>query len=912
LKEKSCKRFSLNGETYAYYSLKQLEDAGVLRLNETPYSIKVLVENVLRNIDGYSVTEEDVRAAADFRNGGRREIPFKPSRVLLQDFTGVPALVDLAAMRSAVKRMGLPTSSVNPSIPVDLVIDHSIQVDYFGIKEAFTLNLAKEFERNEERYIFLKWAQQAFKNFRVIPPGRGIVHQVNLEYLAKVVDLREVDGVLTAFPDTVLGTDSHTPMVNGMGVLGWGVGGIEAEAVMLGQPYHMPTPEVVGVKLTGELREGVTATDLVLTLTELLRKHGVVGKFVEFFGPSLKKLSVPDRATVSNMAPEYGATVGYFPIDEETLNYLRLTGRSEQQVRLVEFYSRLQGLYYDENRIPSYSDVLELDLATVESSIAGPANPEDRIPLREVKKKSLELIQSYLKQMLATSSSKANESVWSYEGGHAASQVIFGKTQVSTEENGLSHGSVVIAAITSCTNTSNPSVMIGAGLLAKKAVEKGLKTKPYVKTSLAPGSMAVTEYLERAGLMYYLEQLGYHLVGYGCTTCIGNSGPLPEHVAEEIKAKNLYTVAVLSGNRNFEGRINPLVRASFLMSPILVVAYGLAGRIDIDMDAEPLGYGKDGKPVFLKDIWPSLDEIKEAVARSLSPEVFKKRYADILKGEERWERLKAPSGDVFEWSPDSTYIREPPYFHNMNEYPEEPSDIENAYVLALLGDRITTDHISPAGAIPPNSPAGRYLIEKNVAPTEFNTFGARRGNHEVMIRGTFGNIRLKNLLVEGREGWWTVYHPTGEVMTIYDAAMKYSENKIPLIVIAGKMYGAGSSRDWAAKGTRLLGVKAVIAESFERIHRSNLVGMGVLPLQFEEGQGWRQLGLKGDEVYTITGISEGLYPGKKLTVKAVGRDGTEKVFKVTARLDTAIEVDYYRHGGILHYVLRKTIKNLKG
>ncbi|MDW8359339.1 MAG: aconitate hydratase AcnA [Candidatus Caldarchaeum sp.] len=908
LSKRSFGRFSVDNEDYAYHSLAKLEEEGLLKVEKLPYSIRVLVENVLRNVDGRIITDEDVKAAASYKGGGGREIPFKPTRVLLQDFTGIPALVDLAAMRSALARVGGDPSKVNPSIPVDLVVDHSIQVDYFGIPEAFVLNLEREFERNEERYRFLKWAQQAFRNFRVVPPGRGIVHQVNLEFLAKVVDSRVDGGVLTAFPDTVLGTDSHTPMVNGMGVLGWGVGGIEAEAVMLGQPYYMPTPEVVGVRLVGDLREGTTATDLVLTITEMLRKLGVVGKFVEFFGPSLSKLTVPDRATIANMAPEYGATVGYFPIDEETLNYLRLTGRPEKQVRLVEQYTKLQKLFYDPRTTPDYNIVVELDLSTVEPSIAGPANPEDRIPLSEAKKRTRQLIEEYLKQAGAAAQG-VNTGTWHYEGGGPRTQAVQTvKPEKQAEPDGLQHGSVVIAAITSCTNTSNPTVMVGAGLLAKKAVEKGLTRKPYVKTSLAPGSTAVSEYLERAGLMPYLERLGYNLVGYGCTTCIGNSGPLPEEIAEEIRSKNLYTVAVLSGNRNFEGRINPLVRASYLMSPMLVVAYGLAGRIDIDLLNEPLGFSVDGKPVYLREVWPSLEEVKQAVSKALTPDIFVKKYADVLKGEQQWERLEVPLGDAFAWDSSSTYIREPPYFQQLSPSPEQLKDIVGARALAVLGDRVTTDHISPAGAIPPNSPAGRYLIERNIPPVEFNTYGARRGNHEVMIRGTFGNIRLKNHLVEGKEGWWTVYHPTGEVTTIYDAATRYTADSTPLIILAGKMYGAGSSRDWAAKGTMLLGVKAVIAESYERIHRSNLVGMGVLPLQFEEGQGWRQLGLKGTETYSITGIAEGLTPKKKLTVKAVDQSGKETTFRATARLDTAIEVEYYRHGGILQYVLRSIIQ----
>jgi aconitate hydratase len=910
MREEARGTFTHRGERVTYYSLKALEEAGLCRIQSLPYSIRVLLENILRTEDGYVTTEEDVARVAGWRprRGGEDEIPFQPTRVLLQDFTGVPALVDLAAMRSAVRRMGRDPSVVNPLVPVDLVIDHSLQVDYYGIPMSFSLNLEREFERNRERYVFLKWAQSAFNNLRIIPPGRGIVHQVNIEYLAKVVDVRMFEGALTAFPDTVLGTDSHTPMVNALGVLGWGVGGIEAEAVMLGQPYYMTLPDVVGVRLEGELPEGATATDLVLTLTEMLRRHGVVGKFVEYFGPGLGKLSIPDRATIANMAPEYGATVGYFPIDGETLDYLRMTGRPDEHVEIVDKYARLQGLFYDGVETPEYSEVLRFDMDDVEPSIAGPANPEDRIPLREAKHRILRIMEEYFRRN-GLQAEVVDENIWFYEGG--GSQVVRRESplfpvRVNDQESRIGHGSVVISAITSCTNTSNPTVMVGAGLLARKAVERGLRMSPHVKTSLAPGSTVVTDYLEASGLIKYLEALGYAIVGYGCTTCIGNSGPLPEPVAEAIRRHNLYTVAVLSGNRNFDGRIHPLVRASFLMSPILVVAYGLAGRVNIDILNEPLGLDSNGKPVYLRDIWPSMDEIRKVIRENVKPEIFRRRYAEIMRGEERWERLPAPSGIDYSWA-DSTYIREPPYFHDMSLKHDEPVDIIGARVLALLGDRITTDHISPAGAIPPNSPAGKYLIEHGVDPVDFNTYGARRGNHEVMIRGTFANTRLRNLLAGDREGWWTLHLPDGSLTTIFDAAEAYRREGVPLIVLAGKMYGAGSSRDWAAKGTRLLGVRAVIAESYERIHRSNLVGMGVLPLQFNEGEGWRSLNLTGRERYNIHGIAEGLTPRKRLRVTAVSDDGSVKEFTVTARLDTKIEVEYFRHGGILHYVLRKMI-----
>lgn len=896
----------------AYYSLRKLEEEGIADITRLPYSIRILVENVLRHLDGKIFREEDLIAIAKWKRepSDIKEIPFMPSRVILQDFTGVPAVVDLAAMRSAIYRLGGNPKKVNPIIPSDLIIDHSVQVDFYGTSYAFYKNIEREYERNRERYALLKWAQNAFANFRVIPPGKGIIHQVNLEYLAKVVHVIENNGELIGFPDTVLGTDSHTTMINGLGVLGWGVGGIEAEAVMLGQPYYMPIPEVIGVKLIGEIPEGATATDLVLTITEMLRKKGVVGKFVEYFGPGLKNLSIPDRATIANMAPEYGATIGYFPIDEATLQYLLGTGRDPKHVKFVKRYAEAQKLFWSENLPePMYTDVIEFDMSIVEPSISGPSHPEDRVPLRVAKREFLKHLKEYIGGKRG-SLHHAGISKWENEGGKVITEE--GAGEVIVEYNGekfsLTHGSIVIAAITSCTNTSNPSVMIGAGLLAKKAVERGLRVKPYVKTSLAPGSIVVTEYLRNSGLLPYLEALGFHLVGHGCTTCIGNSGPLPKPIADAIVKHGLYTVAILSGNRNFAGRIHPLVRANYLASPMLVVAYAIAGRMNIDLLNEPLSYDPNGNPVYLKDIWPSQKEIKEVLESALKPELYKEKYSKIFEGDQQWKELPAPKGDLYEWDPNSTYIKEPPFFKNMPLEPPQLEDIKGARVLALLGDRITTDHISPAGAIPPNSPAGKYLIEKGVEPKDFNTYGSRRGNHEVMVRGTFSNIRLRNLLVPDVEGGWTLHFPSGRRLTIYDAAIKYMEENIPLIVIGGKQYGAGSSRDWAAKGTLLLGVKAVIAEDFERIHRSNLIGMGVLPLQFKEGENWRTLGLTGKEVFEIKGISEGLYPRKELTVIAKKEDGTEIGFKVIARLDTPIEVEYYKNGGILQTVLRKFIK----
>ena len=879
------------------WNVKELEEQGI-EISKLPYSIRYLLENMLRNHDGKVVTQDDVEAVARWRENIGREIPYMPSRVILQDFTGVPAVVDLAAMRDAMKEMGGDPLLVNPVVPSDLVIDHSVQVDYFGTNYALKLNMKKEMERNRERYALLKWAQRAFKNFMVVPPGKGIIHQVNIEYLAKVVHLRRFGDGLAAFPDTVIGTDSHTTMVAGVGVLGWGVGGIEAEAVMLGQPYYIPIPEVVGVRLLGELPEGATATDLVLTVTEILRKKGVVGKIVEYFGPGVRKLSIPDRATVANMAPEYGATTGFFPIDEATLDYLRLTGRDEGHVMLVEEYARKVGLFVEPGAPePEYSEVVEIDMGKVEPSIAGPSHPEDRISLRDAKRRMHEIIEGYLED--------ARKRGLSVDPDVRVPMVVDG---VKGE---VGHGSVVIAAITSCTNTSNPALLIGAGLLAKKAVERGLMVKPWVKTSLAPGSRVVVEYLRRAGLLPYLEALKYHVTGFGCTVCIGNSGPLPKPVEEAIRNNNLYTVSVLSGNRNFEGRIHPLSRGNFLASPILVVAYALAGRIDVDFYNEPIDHDPNGRPVYLRDIWPSMEEIREAMEEALSPEMFKEKYSDVFKGEEEWEGLEIPDIPLYRWDPKSTYIKRPSFLEGITPEPPRPRDIEGARILVLLGDRITTDHISPAGAIPPDSPAGRYLIEHGIRPEEFNTYGSRRGNHEVMMRGTFANIRLRNLLVQDKEGDWTIHIPDGLSMRVFDAAMRYMEEGVPVIVVGGKQYGTGSSRDWAAKGPYLLGVKAVMAESFERIHRSNLVGMGVLPLQFEEGQNWRTLGLTGRETIDIEGIEEGLHPRKKLKVRARRDDGTEVAFDMIARLDTQVEVEYYINGGILPTVLRKLYREGK-
>ncbi len=896
----------------AIYRLDRLEEMGMGRISSFPYSIRILLESLLRHADGRSVTEEDVESLAGWDPKKRpvREIPFIPSRVLLQDFTGVPVIVDLAAMRSAMERLGGDPSRINPVIPADLVIDHSVQVDCYGTSYSRACNEKKEFERNHERYSVLRWGQRAFDNLRVVPPGRGIVHQVNLEYLASLVHIKKVNGELVAFPDTLVGTDSHTTMINGLGVLGWGVGGIEAEAVMLGQPYHMPIPAVVGFKLSGELGEGATATDLVLTITQMLRKHNVVGKFVEFYGPGLRTLSLPDRATISNMSPEYGATVAFFPMDEETLQYLLGTGRKKEHVDLVRSYAIEQGIFVtDESPEPTFSETVELDMGTVEPSLAGPKRPQDRIPLDEMEK-------SFHKAVDETFIMDADNDYnrWLGEGGSCSipqKPVRGGETEFLEKYEAkvpVSSGSIIIAAITSCTNTSNPQVMIGAGLLAKNAVERGLKVKPYVKTSLAPGSRVVSEYLKASGLMPYLEALGFHLAGYGCTTCIGNSGPIPEKVAQAVRENDLIVAAVLSGNRNFEGRINALVRANYLASPPLVVAFAISGRVDIDLKKEPIGYDPNGMPVYLKDIWPEKKEIQEVIKNTISSQLFENQYSEVFGGTESWEGLTVPEGTLYDWDQASTYIQEPPFFRDFPVSPSGIGDLKDMRVLAYLGDSITTDHISPAGEIPSDGPAGQYLISRGVAEVDFNSFGSRRGNHEVMMRGTFSNINLKNGLVPHKEGGWTLYLPTGEEMTIYDAAMLYKNKGIPLIIIAGKEYGTGSSRDWAAKGTSLLGVRAVIAESFERIHRSNLVGMGVLPLQFKDGENADKLGLKGDETFDITGIGEAK-PGGELNV--VVRDGKEKenMFKVISRLDTPIEVGFYQNGGILHAFLRNMIRD---
>jgi aconitate hydratase len=873
-----------------FYRLDALQQAGITGLDRLPYSIRVLLENLLRHEDGRIITADDVLALARWSGAGEaREIAFMPARVVMQDFTGVPAVVDLAAMRSAMHRMGGDPMKINPVVPVDLVIDHSVQVDVFGTPDAYEKNVELEYQRNVERYTFLRWAQSAFREFRIVPPGMGIVHQVNLEYLSPLVHRREQHGEVTAYPDTLVGTDSHTTMINGLGVLGWGVGGIEAEAVMLGQPYYMLTPEVVGFRLTGELPEGATATDLVLTVTQMLRQKGVVGKFVEFTGEGVSRLSLPDRATIANMAPEYGATMGFFPVDEETIAYLRGTGRPDEVVELAERYCKENLLFRtDDAPEPIFSDLLELDLSTVEPSLAGPKRPHDRVRLRDAKTSFAISLRAPIK-----------------ERGFELSEEQLGKrVAVEGTDYSLTHGDVVIAAITSCTNTSNPSVMIGAGLLAKKAVERGLQVKPWVKTSLAPGSRVVTDYLQASGLIPYLEQLRFHVVGYGCTTCIGNSGPVPEPIARAVKEGDLVVAAVLSGNRNFEGRINPVVRANYLASPMLVVAYALAGTVNIDLFNEPLGTDRNGQPVYLRDIWPSQQEIRREIAAALQPDMFRRQYARVFAGDKFWQNLPVPEGELYTWDSSSTYIQEPPYFVNLSPEPAPLSDIEDAYVLAVFGDSITTDHISPAGSIAVNSPAGQYLIQRGVLPQEFNSYGARRGNHEVMMRGTFANIRIKNLLLPGTEGGITVHFPSGETLPIYEAAMRYKEAGIPLVVIAGKEYGSGSSRDWAAKGTILLGVRAVLAESFERIHRSNLVGMGVLPLQFQPGENRETLGLTGRERYSILGIRD-LQPRQTVTVVARDEAGNEKRFTAIARIDTPVEVEYYRHGGILQMVLRQ-------
>ncbi len=882
------------------YRLDALQEQGVADIDRLPYSIKVLLEAALRQADGFEITKEAVETIANWgpETAGKVEIPFKPARVVLQDFTGVPSVVDLAALRNAMVRMGGDAKKVNPQVPVDLVIDHSVQVDRFGSRFALFYNAEREFERNIERYEFLKWGQQAFDNFRVVPPATGIVHQVNLEYLAKGVQLRPVNGngnangEMIAYPDSLVGTDSHTTMINGLGVVGWGVGGIEAEAVMLGQPIYMLLPEVVGFKLTSALPDGATATDLVLRVTEMLRAKGVVGKFVEFYGPGLSKLTLPDRATLANMAPEYGATMGFFPIDDETLRYLVGTGRTEEEVELVARYTKEQGLFRtDDAADPDFIDSLELDMSTVVPALAGPKRPQDRINLSDAK--------SAWNTMLTAP-------IGPRGFGLEKEQV---ETRVEVNHGGqqvqLTHGVVAIAAITSCTNTSNPSVMIGAGLLAKKAVEAGLDVKPWVKTSLAPGSQVVTRYLETSGLIPYLEALNFHTVGYGCTTCIGNSGPLPEHISAAIHEGDLVACSVLSGNRNFEGRISPDIRANFLASPPLVVAYAIAGTLNIDLNTEPLGYDPNDQPVYLKDVWPTQDEIQTEIRRSLKPAIFEEQYGNVFDGNPEWNEVDAPTGELFAWNPDSTYIQEPPFFVGLTPEVETVKPIVGARVLAIMSDSTTTDHISPAGSIAVDSPAGRYLARHNVPRSEWNSYGSRRGNHEVMMRGTFANIRIKNQMLDGQEGGYAVYIPEMEQMAVWDAAERYTEDGTPLIVLAGKEYGTGSSRDWAAKGVQLQNVKAVIAESFERIHRSNLVGMGVLPLQFEDGQSASALGLTGFETYDILGLSDDMVPGQVYTVRATSDSGAVTEFKAISRIDTPVEVNYYKNGGILHTVLRR-------
>ena len=906
------------GETYEIFRLDALEKTGY-SIDRLPFSLRILLENLLRHQDDFPGMAAGIDALAKWQPHAvpDTEIQFTPARVLLQDFTGVPAVVDLAAMRDAMKAMGGDPTKINPLEPAELVIDHSVQVDEFGTRMAFARNVEIEYERNHERYAFLRWGQRALHNFKVVPPGTGIVHQVNLEYLARVVFGAPAKGgkPAQAYPDTLVGTDSHTTMVNGLGVLGWGVGGIEAEAAMLGQPVSMLIPQVVGFRMDGELPEGATATDLVLRVTEMLRQRGVVGKFVEFFGPGLATLRLADRATIANMAPEYGATCGIFPVDQKTLDYLEFTGRPKEQVALVEAYTKEQGLFHTKaSKDAEYSDTLELDLSTVEPSLAGPRRPQDRIRLSDVKASFYRSLQ----QLVGSAGPKPPaEDVerWKGEGGEPQVATVEPSTRpgVTCELDGsefeLTDGAVVIAAITSCTNTSNPSVMIAAGLVAKKAAERGLTRKPWVKTSLAPGSKVVTDYLADAGLTPYLEQLGFNLVGYGCTTCIGNSGPLPPEISRAVEEGGLAVCSVLSGNRNFEGRINPDVRANYLASPPLVVAYAIAGRIDLDMYNEPLGEDREGRSVFLKDIWPTQKEIGEWVAKSVRPEMFRTQYAEVFEGDDMWRALPVPESELYEWDESSTYIKNPPYFADMPAQPPEVKDIHGAKLLALLGDSITTDHISPAGSIKRDSPAGRYLIEHGVEAKDFNSYGSRRGNHEVMMRGTFANVRLRNQLAPGTEGGWTRYLPTGEQMAIYDAAMKYREDGTPLLVIAGKEYGTGSSRDWAAKGTLLLGVRAVLAKSYERIHRSNLIGMGVLPLQFVEGEDAESLGLTGGETFDVTGlpaIIADIEAGDRLVdVKATRDDGVDSEFKALVRIDTPQEAAYYRHGGILQYVLRQ-------
>ena len=904
------RKLTVQGSEYTVFDFNILEEKGIADVKRLPYSIKILVENLLRKLDGAVVMATDLKNIAGWQKRYETpvEIPYHPARVLMQDFTGVPAVVDLAAMRDAMKDLGGDPKKVNPLVPVDLVVDHSVQVDFYGTSDALSKNVEKEYERNSERYKLLKWAQQSFDNFNVVPPNSGICHQVNLEHLGQVVMNEEQNGNLLAYPDTLVGTDSHTPMINGIGVMGWGVGGIEAEAVMLGQPYYMSIPEVIGVRMTGALKPGITATDLVLTVTEMLRKHQVVEKFVEYFGPGMKNLAVTDRATIANMTPEYGATLGFFPIDDKTLEYMKATGRGDR-AELVSAYAKALGFFYDENREPEYTEVLEFDLSTVTPSLAGPARPQDRIELKHLKSTFGELIEcAYNRDADIKGASdfyeeSGSESVRTECAPSPKNEVQF---DLGGEKTLLSDGSVVIAAITSCTNTSNPSVMLGAGLVAKNAVEKGLSVPNYVKTSLAPGSTVVKRYLEDAGLIGYFEALGFNIAGFGCMTCIGNSGPLHDAIEKAIDEKDLSVAAVLSGNRNFEARIHQKIRGNFLASPMLVVAFALAGRIDIDLTTDPLGQDQGGRPVFLKDIWPKDEEIHTLVARHVKPLFYEEEYHAIFEGDTFWKNLPAATSTTFAWEESSAYIRKPPYFEGVTRDLAPASKVMGARVLAALGDSVTTDHISPAGAIPKDYPAGVYLMEKGVAPEDFNSYGSRRGNHEVMMRGTFGNIRIKNKLVGKKEGSFTVKFPEGKETFIYEAAMAYQFEKIPLLVLGGKEYGTGSSRDWAAKGTDLLGVRAVIAESYERIHRSNLVGMGVLPLVFNPGEGWETLGLDGSEAFDIQGI-EDLVPLKKLAVTARKADGDVISFEVTAKLNTEVDVAYVRHGGILPYVLRKLI-----
>ena len=882
---------SFGGKEVVYYSLELVKQMGIA-VEKLPYTIRILLENVLRNRDGFLIKEEDVKSVMHWPDGVlKKDIPYMPARTVLQDFTGVPLIVDLAAMRDAIHSAGGDPQIINPVIPTDLVIDHSVQVDAYGKKNALKINLEKEYERNTERYELIKWAQKTFKNFRVVPPGSGIVHQVNLEFLASVVDIRDEGGDLVAVIDSCIGTDSHTTMINGLGVIGWGVGGIEAEAVILGQPYFMVLPEVVGFRLTGELPEGATATDLVLRIVEILREKGVVGKFVEFFGDGISNLSVPDRATISNMAPEYGATMGFFPVDAATLAYLRLTGRDESHIQFVEDYTRTQMLFREESStIPDFSDILDLDLASIRPSISGPLNPEERVALENAKARALKFQEAHI-----SSRSKGAE-------------ILSANTELNGKKIPFGDGSLVIAAITSCTNTSNPTVMVGSALLAKNAVEKGLKTKPYVKTSFAPGSLVVTEYIKNLGLSSYLESLNFYTVGYGCTSCIGNSGPLSHSIQKAIIEKNLYTTSILSGNRNFSGRVHELTLGNYLASPMLVIAYALVGRMDVDLTTEALGKGKNGEDVYLPDIWPSQREIREAVESGLNPNMFKSNYRRILAGDINWQALDVPKSTLFEWNVGSTYIRLPPFFKDFSLQPKDLTDIVGARVLVLFDNKISTDHISPAGSIALKSPAGEYLLESNVAHNNFNSYGSRRGNHEVMMRGTFANVRVENQLISGKRGWWSKHFPTNEVLSTFSVAEKYRTKGVPLLGIGGEQYGQGSSRDWAAKGPALLGIKAIFAKSFERIHRSNLIGMGILPLQFRKGEGWRELGLNGAEVYDIYGLSDGLQVHKELTVNAKDKEGKVVTFTVTTRIDIDIEIEYLRYGGILQYIVGKLLK----